>query len=526
MTTCSRSRDRPRIYPPAAASLLVAVSLVFGPAAHATSPLLPIQGVVRDNAGALIDSGAFAMAFALYDTGGAETPVWSETWPPGSEACAPGPAPGCVSIQDGVFTALLGTYVPLTAASIVGADQLYLGISVEGEPELPRRPLGVAGRAITALHAELAGSIDCTGCVPATALDFDLCAAAASCGLSGPVSAVDLPPDGLDEVSNGTLSNEFHVALGSDDVPIEVPDYWPPGASATITIADSGVLTTLAVQATIAHENAGELAATLIAPGGETVLLVAPGASPAGSLALTWPPATPAQGDLATLLGVNPSGTWTLNVEDTVFSAGAAGSISEFLIQYDILRDDETAATGDLTVNGTLTVAAGGKLVIDGEADLGAKLICTDPEGLTCIDVYVRETGQSPARTFFGLHGATYDEEQLVCPSGWSLNPQSCVNVGGEGHSTWYAGENCGGSKVLWFIYNGNCYSNTGGHDEDTKYGFYCAEDAAYDSTICSKKSNNGGCVNEQCKQAASGNSYSRRIQKPTTVWHHVARQP
>ena len=78
--------------------------------ALAAVPLkLPIQGLVRDNAGAPGAEDVFSARFALYDTPDAILPIWVEHWPPeaASAPSAPGtaPSPGPAAGPTGPYSA-------------------------------------------------------------------------------------------------------------------------------------------------------------------------------------------------------------------------------------------------------------------------------------------------------------------------------------------------------------------------------------------------------------------------------------
>jgi formylglycine-generating enzyme required for sulfatase activity/subtilisin-like proprotein convertase family protein len=186
-----------------------------------------------------------------------------------------------------------------------------------------------------------------------------------------------LPADGLAAVSNGTLTNFFSESWASAAVPVDVPDNYPPGVTATIEVAETGTLRALTVAVRVDHPDAAELVVTLFAPGGHEFKLHDRTAGEAGGLDRRYPPAAPAAGDLATLLGTSPAGTWTLHVADPVYSGGdpgsVAGTIEAFALSYEVLRDAEVAVTGTLTAP---TVVAGGLDVAAELLALRAELWC------------------------------------------------------------------------------------------------------------------------------------------------------
>lgn len=59
---------------------LLLAALLACPAALAAPTTVPLQGTLRDNAGALVGSGSFAMTFALYDASDASDALWVESW--------------------------------------------------------------------------------------------------------------------------------------------------------------------------------------------------------------------------------------------------------------------------------------------------------------------------------------------------------------------------------------------------------------------------------------------------------------
>ena len=127
-------------------ALLVASLLIVGTEKTASSavPLMtPTQGMLRDNAGALVTSGSFGMEFALYVAQSGGDPVWSEAWPADGGDCTTDPPPdGCVVVVGGVFEVTLGSHTPLDPAIFRADTELWLGMRVEGDDELPRRRLG------------------------------------------------------------------------------------------------------------------------------------------------------------------------------------------------------------------------------------------------------------------------------------------------------------------------------------------------------------------------------------------------
>lgn len=108
-------------------ALILSLMVCLGGAAAAQMPpLLSYQGVLTDATGTAVPDGTYSITFRIYDVGGTGgTALWSE--------------PDYVTVTKGTFNALLGGAAML---SILPFDKTYyIGLSVEGGPELPRQVL-------------------------------------------------------------------------------------------------------------------------------------------------------------------------------------------------------------------------------------------------------------------------------------------------------------------------------------------------------------------------------------------------
>lgn len=200
--------------------LLLTVAAVVGLAgqARADAPaLLPAQGVLLDNAGLPVGDGQYHVVFALYGASAGGTALWSESWPPAGQACdVPG---ACVATQGGAFSVLLGTHAPLPPALFATAPELWLGIAVEVDPELPRRRVAssaYAFRATSAATADAAGALTCTGCVAEGALGFPVATANAGGAALTAVSASELSCTGCVTAAEVSFPWAAGVAAGGD----------------------------------------------------------------------------------------------------------------------------------------------------------------------------------------------------------------------------------------------------------------------------------------------------------------------
>jgi cysteine-rich repeat protein len=126
-----------------------------GPAAAAVPTTLLFEGVLLGAGGGPVSDGPYKLSFALYDVDKGGTALWSE-------------GPSDVAVSAGAFAAVLGATSALDASKLDG--KRFLGVTVAGEPELPRVALHSSA---FAARAAVADGLSCTGCVSIAALKFD-----------------------------------------------------------------------------------------------------------------------------------------------------------------------------------------------------------------------------------------------------------------------------------------------------------------------------------------------------------------
>lgn len=314
--------------------LALSLGLAGASGVAAEVPLLtPVQGALLDNAGAPVVAGAFAMDFALYSGAEGGEAVWEESWPE-------------VVVSGGVFHVLLGSQVPLTP-EIFAPGALWLGMRVEGEPELERRPLGTAPYAS---YAAMAAGLDCSGCV-------------------GPehVSSVGedaLPAAGLDEVSNGLLTNERTESWAAAGA-VAIADDFPPGVTSDLTVpGTTGLVRALRVHVSLVNSDIGTITLSITDPDGATHVLWD---QDGGGTAIegTWPEPDPViSGDLLGWVGRDPAGTWTLHVVDDGFLNNEQdGEVTSWSVEIESLVSDELVVTSRAVVEGDL--------IVDGRVQIG-----------------------------------------------------------------------------------------------------------------------------------------------------------
>ena len=137
-------------------TLCVMCSVVFllAGSASAAPAQLPLQGKLTSAGGQGVD-GDFGLRVRLYPAQQATEPLHDEEF-------------FNVALVDGVFSLTLGASKPLNSEAFAAAATVWLGLKVEGDPELPRRQLLSTPYALSASFAgsaAVAQSLQCTGCI-------------------------------------------------------------------------------------------------------------------------------------------------------------------------------------------------------------------------------------------------------------------------------------------------------------------------------------------------------------------------
>ena len=117
--------------------IIILCATMLTPALSAQPNAIQVQGLLQDSSGTKLD-GEFALTFSFYDAQDATTPVFSLTL-------------GQVTVSSGMFKAAVnfGDKEPFLDSS-----SLWLGVSVEQQPEFPRTKLMSSGYALHAKYAD------------------------------------------------------------------------------------------------------------------------------------------------------------------------------------------------------------------------------------------------------------------------------------------------------------------------------------------------------------------------------------
>lgn len=151
-----------------AASSMAAIAAFAGPVQAAAPAQVATEGLLLTSSGGAAPDGTYTVTFRIYETETAPAPLWTE-------------ANAVIAVKSGQFSWSLGSKAPFDAATV--AKAAWLGVAVEKDLELPRKPILAT---FYALRAGTAEGLECTGCLTAAALDPKV--------LSGYAKSTDLAP--------------------------------------------------------------------------------------------------------------------------------------------------------------------------------------------------------------------------------------------------------------------------------------------------------------------------------------------
>lgn len=129
----------------AAASLLALVAGLASPASAQVPTRVPLQGTLYDLAGDPID-GTLPVDFTLYSDASGTDSLWSDTMN--------------VQFVGGIFTAFLGAGDPIDPSIFALHPQVFVGIAVDGDSEMPLFALATTPYAAMAAYAGDADTLD------------------------------------------------------------------------------------------------------------------------------------------------------------------------------------------------------------------------------------------------------------------------------------------------------------------------------------------------------------------------------
>jgi cysteine-rich repeat protein len=241
----------------------------------------------------------------------------------------------------------LSAYAKSASLAAVAMSGGYLDL--DGLPTLPK--VGMAcGTGLVMKGIKADGSYDC---------------------VSAAFTAADLPKDGLDEISNGLLYNQFDEVAVNTTV-VDIPDNNPVGISSVIDVPDFGTAQALTISAEVANSDTTNLVINAIDPTGTKFVLWSKSAK-GTAVKTTWPTLTKTvSGDLTTWVGKNAKGKWYLEVIDTAFLNNAKdGQLKSWSVNIQVLASAKVGVNGALKLKNadvppvTCDVSTAGSIYFD-----------------------------------------------------------------------------------------------------------------------------------------------------------------
>ena len=158
-----------------------------------------------------------------------------------------------------------------------------------------------------------------------------------------------LPKDGLDEISNGLLTNQFIEVAPSVKTPMDIPDGLAAGAIDALDVPDFGIAQSITVSIDIANSDISKLRVTLYDPTGVAYKLYDQNGT-GKVLKATFPaPDKMVAGDFSAWVGKNAKGTWSINVADLANGGNKTdGKLNSWSISVYTMSGKKVAATGAL----------------------------------------------------------------------------------------------------------------------------------------------------------------------------------
>jgi subtilisin-like proprotein convertase family protein len=177
----------------------------------------------------------------------------------------------------------------------------------------------------------------------------------------------DLPPDGIDEISNGLIHNQF-VDATAGTPKVAIKDNNPVGIADTLAFPDIGVAQGLTVSVQIANSDLSTVRVSVFDPNSVEYVLCGgvdglgkpyPACGKTGdALKTSFPaPTATASGDLTSWIGKNPKGNWILKVVDLGFlNNGTDGEVTAWSVGIQTLSNKKIQVKGNGIFDGSVRV--------------------------------------------------------------------------------------------------------------------------------------------------------------------------
>ncbi|NUN14545.1 MAG: hypothetical protein HUU55_13025 [Myxococcales bacterium] len=346
-------KNRKKLFRVVMAAATAIAGLWSASAAIAAPQMTRYVAELTDTMGNAVD-GSVTVSVALYAAQSGGTAAWSQNL-------------GSKPVDDGLFDIKFGNAGSGDFGEALSGGAIWIEFTINGEVMTPRQRLSSAPFAMEAGHADHLDGLPASDYATQDWLS------------TYKIPQGNLPDDGLDEVSNGTISNEFiGVIASSSEVPANVPDNVPGGVNVALATQEAlgSRMTAVIVSFTLNISFVSKIKVTLN-PSGPTgvgpIVLMNQTLTPAQSGTYQYTPNDIA--GLAALIDTDPSGTWVLNVADIDLTGGSANAVvTEFELSYNVIRADGLNITGRLDVSGELNIdgnlGIGGNFGVGGTATL------------------------------------------------------------------------------------------------------------------------------------------------------------
>ncbi|MCO4760632.1 MAG: hypothetical protein KC502_03965 [Myxococcales bacterium] len=353
--------------------------------------------------------------------------------------------------KNGTFTGAVAA-ATVTATSFIGDGSKLTGIKT------PSGECKTAGDVVKGINAD--GSLKCVKAMDPNAL----------------------PKDGLNEISNDLLSNQFTDTIETAQKMVLIPDNTGSDAVSNIIFPNIGITQKFSMYVHVENTDLAKVSMVVLPPNDKKVgwTLCDPcGATKDKVYKKTFSPtAKPKSGDIGKMVGTNVQGLWTLKVTDTAFcqpqiladlkwckiATKSDGWIATWKITIQTLSNQKIALNGDQYTSGSTNV--GGDVNVAKNTTIGGDLTLKgDLKGLSTAPS-VAPLVSSSASAYFGVISV---RNPAHCPKGW--NVQNANQIRGSNNYVYIninsSGLTMGGAQSnghsQHYIYQGYNVSNNGG---------------------------------------------------------------
>ncbi len=171
-----------------------------------------------------------------------------------------------------------------------------------------------------------------------------------------PSTTGNLPADGIDDISNGLIFNQFTDVFASSAA-LPIPDNNPIGGFSEIVVGDVGLAQKLTVSLELTNSDLSTVQVWLYDAANQEYVVYNKGGKKGDGINTSYPdPTKTISGDLTYWAGKNPKGTWRLKVVDTAFLNNTTdGQVVKWSVNLQTLSSKKIQIKGDLIVDGTIT---------------------------------------------------------------------------------------------------------------------------------------------------------------------------